>query len=340
MPRQPRLDAPGTLHHVIARGIERRKIYIDDADYGDFVRRLESVLPQSGARIFAWSLMPNHFHLLMQTGEIGLPRIMRRLMTGYAVSFNRRRRRHGHLFQNRYKSIVCEEEAYLLELVRYIHLNPLRARIVRSMEQLRQYRWSGHAALVGQAQRPWQATGAVLVRFGSDPDTARSGYEAFISDGAKQGRRPELVGGGLRRSSGGGFEVSRRRRRKEEEPVAFDERILGGSDFVRDILNDAHWEAREKFRRMARGVSIDELSQRVARLTGLSVEELRAATRRSDVVAARRALAQVAVGELGKPGAAVARYLGVATSTINRHAAAGEASALAAELLKDLGLPS
>jgi REP element-mobilizing transposase RayT len=337
MPRQPRLDAPGTLHHVIARGIERRKIFVEDADYEDFATRLQAVVSRGrGAEVFAWSLIPNHFHLLIRTGDVGLPGIMRRLMTGYAVAFNRRHRRHGHLFQNRYKSILCEEEVYLLELVRYIHLNPLRARLARDMEQLADYPWSGHAALLGRVERPWQAVEAVLARFGSEKALARAGYERFVSEGMRQGRRPDLVGGGLRRSSGAISEAPRRRRRKEEEPVAFDERILGSSDFVRAVLNDAEWEAREKLRRAARGVTIEELATLTAQLAGVSLSDLRAATRRPAVVAARRALAQVAVSELGKTGALVARYLGVATSTVNRHAAAGEASPLGKMLLESI----
>lgn len=134
--------------------------------------------------------------------------------------------------------------------------------------------------------------------------------------------------------------MPRRRRRKEDEPVAFDERILGDSDFVREVLSDAQWESSEKLRRLARGVTIQELVERAAKLAGVSVEELRGATRRPAVVAARRALAQVAVVELGKPGAAVARHLGVASSTVNRQAATGEASGLAKALLEDLGLLS
>ena len=168
MPRQSRLDAPGTLHHVIARGIERRKIFWKEDDYEEFVRRLDSVSSRTDVRVFAWSLLPNHFHLLLRTGDVGLSSVMRGLMTGYAAAFNRRHRRHGHLFQNRYKSIVCEEEVYVLELVRYIHLNVLRARVVSNLEELGRYRYAGHSALLGEAERPWQGTEWVLGRFGEE----------------------------------------------------------------------------------------------------------------------------------------------------------------------------
>ena len=132
MPRHARLDAPGTLHHVIIRGLERGAIVKDDGDREAFVTRLGTVAQATGTTIYGWALLPNHAHLLVRTGTRPLSRSLRSLLTGYAGAFNRRHRRAGHLFQNRYKSIVVEEEPYLLELVRYLHLNPLRAGVVQS----------------------------------------------------------------------------------------------------------------------------------------------------------------------------------------------------------------
>ena len=149
MPRQPRLDAPGTLHHVMVRGIERTALFRDDRDRADFVSRLATLAETGLWVVYAWALLPNHAHLLVRTGPRPLGRNMRSLLTGYAGAFNRCHHRIGHLFQNRYKSIVCEEEAYLLELVKYIHLNPLRAGMVKSLEELDQYCWTGHAVLLG-----------------------------------------------------------------------------------------------------------------------------------------------------------------------------------------------
>jgi REP element-mobilizing transposase RayT len=123
MPRKARIDAPGALHHIIVRGIERRKIFYDDKDRNNLIKRLDAVLTNTQTPCFAWALIPNHFHLLLRTGTAPIATTMRRLLTGYAVSFNRRHRRHGQLFQNRYKSILCQEDTYLLELVRYIYWN-------------------------------------------------------------------------------------------------------------------------------------------------------------------------------------------------------------------------
>ena len=125
MPRKARIDAAGALHHIICRGIERRKLFWTDFDRDDFLERLETVLVESGTPCYAWALMPNHFHLLLRTGNAPIFKVMSRILSGYAGCFNRRHRRSGHLFQNRYKSILCQEDTYLLALVRYIHLNPL-----------------------------------------------------------------------------------------------------------------------------------------------------------------------------------------------------------------------
>src|SRR4030042_4532668 len=147
MPRQARLDASGVLHHVMARGIEQGLIFRDYRDREDLIRRLSELTLKQAWSIYAWALMPNHFHLLVRSGKNPLSQNMRALMSGYAGYFNRRHNRHGHLFQNRYKSIVCEEEPYFLELVRYLHLNPLRAGVVKSIAALDVHPWCGHAAI-------------------------------------------------------------------------------------------------------------------------------------------------------------------------------------------------
>lgn len=203
MPRQARLDAPGILHHVMVRGIEGCPIFRDDQDRQDFVSRISQLVEMTGTRVLAWTLMENHIHVLIFSGPQGISKLMRRLLTGYAVRYNLRHRRSGHLFQNRYKSIVCEEEPYLLELVRYIHLNPLRAGIVKSIEELEGYPWCGHGVLTGRRKNDWQETEYVLRQFSEGRRKAIRSYREFIEEGKDQGRRLDLVGGGLIRSLGG-----------------------------------------------------------------------------------------------------------------------------------------
>ena len=168
MPRLARLDAPDVFHHVMGRGIERREIFRCDIDRNDFIDRLSTLAQDSAMEIYAWVLMPNHFHILCKTKNLPLATSMRKLLTGYVVNFNRRHRRYGHLFQNRYKSIVCQEDVYLKELVRYIHLNLLRAGLVKDLKELSRNPWSGHSALVGKVERKWQNTGHVLSFFGGN----------------------------------------------------------------------------------------------------------------------------------------------------------------------------
>ena len=147
MPRQARLDAPGRLHHIMIRGIERKNIFRTNKDRADFLTRLSVLLPETQTACCAWAFMPNHAHFLLRSGPSGIASLMRKLLTGYAVSFNHRHHRHGQLFQNRYKSVVCEEEVYLKELIRYIHLNPIRAHLVSNPSELNRFPYSGHSAL-------------------------------------------------------------------------------------------------------------------------------------------------------------------------------------------------
>jgi REP element-mobilizing transposase RayT len=186
------------LHHVIARGIERAVIFCHERDRANFLQRLARLVPETGTTCLAWCLLSNHLHLLVRSGSEGLASFMRRLLTGYAVFFNRRHDRAGHLFQNRYHSIVCEEESYVLELVRYIHLNPVRAGLVPDLRALRAYPECGHSAVMGSIQRPWQATHEVLAQFGATPSAARQRYEAFLQDGLHKGLQaaPAVGSGG------------------------------------------------------------------------------------------------------------------------------------------------
>jgi REP element-mobilizing transposase RayT len=138
MPRKSRIDAPGALHYIIGRGINRQEIFSDKTDYRNFLDRLGEILGETKTSCYSWALISNHFHMLLRTGDAPISTVMRRLLTGYAITYNRRHCRCGHLFQNRYKSILCQEDPYLLELVRYIHLNPLRAKLVLITEP-----WAG-----------------------------------------------------------------------------------------------------------------------------------------------------------------------------------------------------
>lgn len=318
MPRQPRLDAPGTLHHVMGRGIEKTKIFRQDGDREDFLSRIAGLCKEGFLSVYAWALMDTHFHLLVKTRGQTLSKSMRKLLTGYVINFNRRHKRYGHLFQNRYKSIVCEEDPYLLEITRYIHLNPVRAGLVKDMRGLSKYPWAGHAVLMGSGKRDWQDRETVLSYFGGKRRQAISGYEEFVREGISKGKRPDLVGGGLIRSLGGWAQVLSSRRRGIE--ASSDQRVLGSSDFVESLLSEADERERETLRLPLRGRGLNSLIKEIAEGEGVSETEVRSGKRDRRVSRARRLICQVAVDKMGYPGAEVARVLGVTTSAVIRAA--------------------
>jgi putative transposase len=321
MPRLARLDAPGVLHHVMGRGIEKRSIFLDEKDREDFIDRLAELAENNAMDIYAWSLLPNHFHLLTKTKERPLSSCMRKLLTGYVVNFNKRHKRHGYLFQNRYKSIVCQEDTYLLELVRYIHLNLLRKGVVTDFREFNRSPWSGHSALIGHIKREWQDTEYILSFFGNG-FVRRKNYLKFIEQGIAQGRRSDLVGGGLIRSLGGWAEVKSLRRRGEKQ--AFDQRVLGDDEFVKVVLSEMNELGKENLRLKSNKVDLSLLAEKVCAIHHVSPGELRSGSRRQEIAEARQIFSWLAVKEIGYSGAEVALYLGVTTSCVTRTISTGK----------------
>jgi REP element-mobilizing transposase RayT len=266
--------------------------------------------------IYAWALLPNHVHLLLRSGPGGLPRFMRRLLTGYALVYNRRHKRWGHLFQNRYKSIVCEEDAYFQELVRYIHLNPLRAELVADVKELNDYLWCGHGVLLGKRKAVWQDRDYVLGWFGGKERKALENYRKFIVAGLDQGRRPELVGGGLLRSHGGWSQVISMRRHGEMEMA--DDRVLGSGEFVERMLAEADGQIRHQFPPLDKEKKIEELIAGYCAEEQINPEELRQGSRRRSVSLARSTIAVRLFKDHGVPLADAARHLGVTTSAVSK----------------------
>lgn len=326
MPRQARIDAPGALHHIIIRGIERRKIFRDDQDRLDFVERLGDILPDTKTSCYAWSLMPNHVHLMLRTGTAPVATVMRRLLTGYAVTFNRRHRRHGQLFQNRYKSILCQEEPYLLELVRYIHLNPLRGKLIDDLAKLDFYPFTGHSYILGKKKNSWQDAQYVLAHFAKKATVARRKYRAYVKEGIGQGRRPDLTGGGLIRSLGGWSKV--KDLRKADLRVKGDERILGDTDFVLNVLESCEEHLERRYKLQAEGFTLERVAQRTASLCGIKPEEIFAPVKYPVVVQARSLFCYWAVRELGVSATALAKRLKITQPAVSISVRRGEKLAI------------
>jgi putative transposase len=311
MARGPRLDAPGALHHVTARGIERGAIFHDDADRQDFVDRLARLVEARALKVFAWALMPNHAHLLVESGAQELQRSMRALLAGYATRFNRRHDRVGHLFQNRYRSAVCEDETYFSTLLRYVHLNPLPS-VVVDVDALARYPWTGHSALLGHVPRPWQETVAVLDRFAPEPDHARLLYARFLCDGV-DARETAADGGGFVFGASGWRYVEELRRGRER--FASNERILGAEAFVRRTL--AELEPTQP------GTDLETLIDLVCTRERLPTEALRGPGGPRSITRARRGLAYLWTLVLGKSGRQLAKRLAVCPSAVYQAARKG-----------------
>ena len=363
MPRQPRLEAPGLLQHIMARGIERTKIFRDDKDRKSFLGRLANILDETQTQCYAWALIPNHFHLLLCTGPTPLSKVMRRLMTGYAVRFNRRHKRKGHLFQNRYKSIVCEEDPYLFELIRYIHLNPLRAGLVKSLKELDKYQWCGHSAILGKRKnllvldqpRIKQNTNQVnpvnsvqnrkslaentiegiLLHFGDTLKVSRRRYRQFIKNGIDQGTRPDLQGGGLVRSAGG-KKAGLLGRKKEKGLPAFPENREAGGWRAREkgderILGSGEFVENiladsEKIEgyKFFRKVSLSELVEKVSTYLDADKDEVLSGNRRQKNCHARGLISFLAAKSMGYKFNDIAEILGIHPVTAGRCAEKGK----------------
>jgi REP element-mobilizing transposase RayT len=308
------LDAPGTLHHVIVRGIERREIVDSDKDREDFATRMGSIALDTETSIYAWALMTNHAHILLRSGTAGLPTFMRRFLTGYAISYNRRHKRYGHLFQNRYKSIVCEEGPYFRELVRYIHLNPLRAGMVATLAKLDRYKWCGHCVIMNRCENQWQDRRYVLKWFGHKEGDAKKSYREFVKKGIALGKRPDLTGGGLIRSMGGWSIVKAMRNSgiKEES----DERILGSGEFVSEVIKHAEEKVKYQLPAMELQKSIKEEIEIHCKDAKVPVAMLQSGSRRPPLPKLRRAIALKLINEYGVSLAETARQLGISTSGV------------------------
>jgi len=315
MPRIARLDTPGLLNHVIIRGIERRKIFNDDKDRENLIERLSALLPETKTQCYAWSFLSNHAHFLLRSGPAGIAALMRRLLTGYAVSYNRRYKRHGQLFQNRYKSVICQEDLYLQELVRYIHLNPLRAKVVSDMKELNRYSYCGHSALMGKKIREWQDIEYVLGFFGRRIGEARKGYLSYVEKGISMVRRPELVGGGLIRSLGGWDEVKKMK-------LSGQDRIK--SDFVTGVLSESEERFSRKYRLKSRGFNFEKVAERVSSLFDLEKDYIIGRGRQRDRVRPRDILCYWCAIELGIPMADLAKRLEMTLAAVSYAVKRGE----------------
>jgi len=320
MARSSRLDWKSAVHHVMARGIEKKAIFKDDSDRAKFVSRIERCVAETGVSIYAWSLMPNHIHMLIRTCNKPLAKFMQKLLTGHANYFNKKYDRVGYLFQNRYKSILVQAEKYLLKLVRYIHLNPVKASIVGNLEMLKRYPWTGHPGLLFPGYYPWQETGPVLNTFiGNKMDKIRQ-YERFIEDpeeiSYQDGRFDE---GSYFLGANGLIDIDDSN--EEEIRAYFHYRVLGESEFAQEIYKKIQRKGKGQLRN--RGFehdSVIKILEYVSEKWKIPKTALTSKGRTRSVSGAREYLCYVFVNILGMTLVDSGRILNLSSQGV--HAAA------------------
>lgn len=283
MARKPRIHYPGALYHVMLRGNGGADIFFGHVDRRHFLGLVEQGVVRYKHRIHAFCLMANHVHFALQVGEVALSKIIQNLSFRYTGWINKGRGRVGHLFQGRYKAILVDQESYLLELTRYIHLNPVRVGIVKDPAV---YRWSGHRYYVGKEKVAWLTTDWVLSQFSKEAGRARAQYSEFVAEGIGEGRREEFHKGN------------------------HEGQLLGDDNFVSGVLERAEIK-------IGRPPSLGSIIAEVCQEVGVSEGKLRVAGRGSQAAQARWMVGLLAMDHNSATLTEVARYFGRDVTTIS-----------------------
>jgi len=184
MPRMARLESPGSLFHIMSHAIDDKKLFIDEDDISDFLSRFEKGIKKTGFKCLGWALMGNHYHLVIRTNHLRLCKLMSPLNGGYAARYNKKYKRKGYLFRSRFKSVLCQDQDYAVQLIKYVHLNPLRAGMVKSLEELKDCPLCGHGFLIGKEDAPgekFQSREEALCFFSDEKENAVSAYMESMS---------------------------------------------------------------------------------------------------------------------------------------------------------------
>jgi putative transposase len=292
MARKTRIEYEGAFYHVIIRGNQRQKVFKDEEDFQKYLTLLAFYRERYKYFLYAYVLMNNHVHLLIETRKIPLFKIIQGISQSYTMYFNRKYRTVGHLFQGRYKAIVCDKDEYLLSLVKYIHLNPVRARIAKEVGE---YRWSSEESYSGKRKGDIVDTDQVLRMFSEDKSQARKLYRAYIDDGTSV-KKQDIYG-------------------------TIGQRILGDEQFVETVMEriEGGIEGKKRWH----GYSFEEITKAVEHMSGTTLRQLRDKSRGRNILTGRK-LASLAAKGYGYKGKEIAAYLRKDPSVITRYLKEGE----------------
>jgi len=288
MARKPRIEYENAFYHVICRGNNRQKIYLDKEDYKTFLKYLKETKDRFFLKIYGYTLMDNHFHQLIETPEGNLSISMQSLLTRYARYFNKRHKKVGHLFQGRYKAIICQKNGYFMELVRYIHLNPIRAKIVKDPAE---WTWSGYRSLLGLDRDGLVETGGVLSYFGNTVKTARENFVRFMSEGK-----------GIKHC--------------EEYYKVADGRILGDERFIEKIKMKMSESVRQSNRAFLGNISFDKLARDIC--NELKIKDIKRKVKERKISFARQVFSYISRKYLHKRVKDIANFLSQELSAISQ----------------------
>ena len=288
MARKPRIEFEGALYHIITRGNQRQKIFKGNEDFLQYLDILSGYKTKYGYHLYAYVLMNNHVHLLIETQETPLSKILQGINQRYTAYFNKKYNTSGHLFQGRYKAILCDRDKYLLSLVKYMHLNPVRAKMVNNPDE---YRWSSHHSY---ARRPDKKDiideDQVLRMFSEDKSKARKLYMAFISDGISV--------------------------KKEDIYLTIDQRILGDEEFADKLMRK--YDADIGHKRREKEYTLSQITAGIEKTYGITLKQMREKGKDRGISLCRKVLCLVAY-EYGYKGKDIAGYIHKDPAMISRH---------------------
>lgn len=313
MERGTRLDSPGSLHHVMGRGAEGAQVFDSSEACCYFLDRLGRSAVQTGLSIHAWTIMPNHFHLLVEVGEQPLQKAMHRLLVGFSNYYNHRFEHRGHVFMTRYKSILVQRESYYLELVRYIHLNPIRAGLIGSLAELQDYPWSSHSAVVRGKKADWYDPGMLLSAFSRSTRRARKEYYEFLDMGLDQVEVQEYENGSFLIGRKG--VVDEPGSRVDQRRYDFSGSILGSRDFACSIASQIEGRHKSVRKRKITHDLVELVIETCVSLFDLKRATLLGKSRKGTISRARLVVARI-LEDVGLPRTDIARALHVTPGAV------------------------